>query len=90
MIEEFRYEEEKILFTRFIWNKIKINCFKNFEAELSINNFGDKQSIEYKDKDKQLNSNLITKPKIHCIDYIVINLFRIVISQKEIKIFKEI
>ena len=90
MIEEFRYEEEKILFTRFIWNKIKINCFKNFEAELSINNFGDKQSIEYKDKDKQLNSNLITKPKIHYIDYIVINLFRIVISQKEIKIFKEI
>ncbi len=89
LIEEFRYEEEKFDSQDLFETKSKSVGLSNFDVDLSISIFGHKQSFNYKNKEEELNSNFKTKSKIHCIHSIIISLFRIVISQKEIKLSKE-
>ena len=70
--------------------KPKSMGLSNFDLDLSMNIFGNKQSIKYDNNEETLNSNSKNSTKIHCIHSIVIKLFIIIIDYKYIKLAKQL
>ena len=88
LIEEFKYEEEKYDSRNIFETKSKSVGLSDFDLDLSLSIFGNKQSIKYDDKEEKNNFNSKLNTKIHSIHSIVVSLFRIIIDFKEIKLAK--
>ena len=90
LIEEFKYEEEKYDSKNIFETKSKSVGLSDFDLDLSLSIFGQKQGIKLEERDDKINNNLNLNAKIHCIHSIVVSLFRIVIDFKEIKLAKQV
>ena len=90
IIEEFKYEEEKYDSRNLFETKSMSLGLSSNDLDLSVSIFGHKQTLDYKNKEDNLENNLKKGSKIHCIHSIVISLFRIVIDYKKIKLSKQI
>ena len=90
LIEEFKYEEEKYDSRNIFETKSKSVGLSDFDLDLSLSIFGNKQSIKYDDKEEKNNFNSKLNTKIHSIHSIVVSLFRIIIDFKEIKLAKQV
>ena len=90
LIEEFKYEEDKFDSNNLFEVKSKSIGLSNFDLDLSINIFGQKQTGGYLNKDEKTDKYSNKKSKIHCIHSIVISLFRILIDFKDIKFSKQV
>ena len=90
LIEEFKYEEDKFDSNNLFETKSKSIGLSNFDLDLSINIFGQKQSGVFSNRDEKSDSYSKTNSKIHCIHSIVISLFRILIDFKDIKFTKQV
>ena len=90
LIEEFKYEEDKFDSNNLFETKSKSIGLSNFDLDLSINIFGQKQSGSFSNKDEKSDSYSKKNSKIHCIHSIVISLFRILIDFKDIKFTKQV
>lgn len=90
LIEEFKYEEDKFDSNNLFEVKSKSIGLSNFDLDLSINIFSQKQSGGYSNKDEKSDKLFNKKTKIHCIHSVVISLFRILIDFKDIKFSKQV
>ena len=90
LIEEFKYEEEKYDSTNLFETKSMSLGLSSTDLDLSVSIFGNKQSLNYNNKEDNLENSKEKSSKIHCIHSIVISLFRIVIDFKKIKLSKQI
>ena len=90
LIEEFEYEEKKYNSKNKFTTKSKSVGLSNFDLDLSASIWGHKQSFKFENKDENFNINQESSSKNHCIHSIVVNLFRIVIDFKEIKLARQV
>ena len=80
LIEEFKYEEEKYDSKNLFETKPMSLGLSSTDLDLSVSIFGHKQSVNYNNKEDNLENSKEKSEKIHCIHSIVISLFRLVID----------
>ena len=90
LIQEFKYEEEKYASKSLFETKSKSVGLSDNDVNLSVRIFGKKQNLEYEGNEENIDNNLKSEKKIHCIHTIVVSLFKIIIDLKEIKFVKEV
>ena len=90
LIEEFECEEIKYNSKNKFTTESKSVGLSNFDLDLSASIWGHKQSFKFENKDENFNINQESSSKNHCIHSIVVNLFRIVIDFKEIKLARQV
>ena len=90
LIEVNEYKEEKYCEKSIFATKSKSVGLSDFDLDLSVSILGRKQSMKFENKEENSNSSEELNSRNHCIHSIIINLFRIVIDFKDIKLSKQV
>lgn len=90
LIEDLNIVEDKYSSYSTFETKSKSVGLSDFDLDLSVSIFGQKQSAKYENKDEKNNEEKRNTSRIHCIYSVVVNLFRIVIDFQEIKLAKQV
>ena len=90
LIEVNEYKEEKYCEKSLFATKSKSVGLSDFDLDLSASILGHKQSVKVNSEGENLDYSQENSSKNHCIHSIIINLFRIIIDFKDIKLAKQV